>query len=69
MLGLILGPIAEANFIQGSMIAKATDGVGPYFMTGGLNLFLITVVVASVLYSAYMELRARRYSSTEEILA
>jgi len=43
--------------------------VGPYFMTGGLNLFLITVVVASVLYSAYMELRARRYSSKEEILA
>jgi putative tricarboxylic transport membrane protein len=69
VLGLILGPIAEANFIQGSMIAKATDGVGPYFMTGGLNLFLITVVVASVLYSAYMELRARRYTSREEILA
>ena len=26
VLGLILGPIAEANFIQGSMMAGAGDG-------------------------------------------
>ena len=39
VLGLILGPIAEANFIQGSMIANATDGVARYFLTGPLNLF------------------------------
>ena len=69
VLGLILGPIAEANFIQGSMIANATDGMGQYFMMGSLNLFLIAVVVASVLYSAYMELRSRRYTSKEEIIA
>ena len=34
VLGLILGPIAEANFIQGSMIANATVGMGTYFFTG-----------------------------------
>jgi len=41
VLGLILGPIAEANFVQGSMIASATDGMGAYFMTGPLNITLI----------------------------
>jgi putative tricarboxylic transport membrane protein len=68
VLGLILGPIAESNFIQGSMIASATDGLAPYFLSGTLNIFLIAVVVASVLYSAYMELRTRRYTSMEEII-
>tara|TARA_R110002072_G_scaffold1309_2_gene10680 strand:- start:1363 stop:2874 length:1512 start_codon:yes stop_codon:yes gene_type:complete len=69
VLGLILGPIAEANFIQGSMIANATDGMTPYFFGGPLNIFLITVVILSILYSAYMELRNRRYISREEIMA
>lgn len=51
VLGLILGPIAEANFTQGSMIATATDGIVPYFFTGALNLFLIALVLASIAYS------------------
>jgi putative tricarboxylic transport membrane protein len=51
VLGLILGPIAEANFIQGSMIANAGDGALRYFLTGPLNLFLIVLVIASVAYS------------------
>ncbi|MFK7892395.1 MAG: tripartite tricarboxylate transporter permease [Granulosicoccus sp.] len=53
VLGLILGPIAEANFIQGSMIANATDGAFTYFLTGPLNLFLLVLVVASVGYSFF----------------
>ena len=69
VLGLILGPIAESNFIQGSMIATATDGLAPYFLTGTLNLFLIAVVILSILYSGYMELRTKRYTSKEEIMA
>ncbi len=68
VLGLILGPIAEANFIQGSMIAGATDGLGAYFLTGTLNIVLIAVVIASILYSVWMELRTRRYISKEEIM-
>lgn len=68
VLGLILGPIAEANFIQGSMIANATSSVGSYFFTGPLNLTLITIVVASIGYSVWMELRSRRYTSKEEIM-
>ncbi|MFK7761732.1 MAG: tripartite tricarboxylate transporter permease [Roseobacter sp.] len=68
VLGLILGPIAEANFIQGAMIANATDGVVSYFFSGGLNLFLIIIVIASILYSIWMELRSRRMLSKEELL-
>ena len=51
VLGLILGPIAEANFIQGSMIATAQNGPWEYFLGGPLNLFLIALVIASVAYS------------------
>ena len=69
VLGLILGPIAEANFIQGSMIANATSGLGPYFLTGGLNLVLIAVVIASIAYSVWMEVRHRRYTAKEDIIA
>ena len=66
VLGLILGPIAEANFIQGSMIANATSGMGQYFFTGTLNLSLILIVIASVGYSVWMELRQRRYTTKED---
>jgi putative tricarboxylic transport membrane protein len=68
VLGLILGPIAEANFIQGAMIANATVGTGTYFFTGALNWLLILIVVASVGYSIWMEIRNRRYTSKEEII-
>lgn len=69
VLGLILGPIAEANFIQGSMIANATDGLGPYFFSGTLNIVLIAIVVLSIAYSAWMEIKSRRYTTKEEALA
>lgn len=60
VLGLILGPIAEANFIQGSMIANAGDGPFVYFFGGPLNLLLIGLVILSIGYSVVMELRSRR---------
>ncbi len=66
VLGLILGPIAEANFIQGSMIAGATDGMAAYFLSGGLNLVLIAVVIASIAYSVVMELRQNRTEAQEQ---
>ena len=59
VLGLILGPIAEANFIQGSMIATATGSHWAYFLTGPLNLLLMALVVASIAYS-YLSSRAGR---------
>lgn len=51
VLGLILGPIAEANFIQGSLIANAQNGPWVYFFTGTLNIFLVTLIIVSIAYS------------------
>ena len=67
VLGLILGPIAEANFIQGSMIANATIGQASYFLTGTLNLVLIAIVLASIAYSVWMELQGRHTTTKEDI--
>ncbi len=55
VLGLILGPIAESNFVQGSLIAGAQfDGPwaqAQYFTNGTLNLVLIALVILSIGYS------------------
>jgi len=69
VLGLILGPIAEANFIQGSMIANATVGMGSFFFTGWLNWLLIVIVLASISYSVWMEVMARRYTTKDDAVA
>ncbi len=56
VLGLILGPIAESNFTQGSLIAKATGQHFYYFLKGPLNMFLIAIIVLSIGYSIWMEI-------------
>lgn len=67
VLGLILGPIAENNFLQGSMIADATEGRVSYFLTGTLNLVLIGLVLASIAFSFWSTMgpRARRAGTAE----
>ncbi|MEX0730129.1 MAG: tripartite tricarboxylate transporter permease [Aquisalimonadaceae bacterium] len=60
VLGIILGPIAETNFLQGQTIAQATDGTIAYFFTGTINMVLIAFCVISVAYSFAGEIRSRR---------
>ncbi len=60
VLGIILGPIAENNFLQGRLIGAAGDGVFSYFTAGPLNLIMIALVIASIAYSAYTEYRIRK---------
>jgi putative tricarboxylic transport membrane protein len=60
LLGIILGPIAENNFLQGRLIGAAGDGVFSYFTAGPLNLIMIALVIASIAYSAYTEYRIRK---------
>ena len=62
VLGIILGPIAETNYVQGKLIANAQNGAFEYFCTGTLNLALIALCLASVGYSAWCEYRAHRRS-------
>jgi len=60
VLGIILGPIAESNYVQGRILAEADAGLFMYFCTGAMNIVLIALCVASVVYSVYMEIRTRR---------
>ena len=55
VLGLILGPIADA-----------TDGRFSYFFGGTLNIVLILIVIASVAYSAWMEVLQRRQDRADQ---
>jgi putative tricarboxylic transport membrane protein len=68
VLGLILGDIAESNFLQGSMIADATVGRLAYFLTGTLNLVLIGLVLASIAFSFWSTMgpRARAAKRAEK---
>jgi putative tricarboxylic transport membrane protein len=67
VLGIILGPIAEENLLQGLIIAPALDGPIAYFFTGTINLVIISLCVVSIGYSVYSELkvRSRRRKSKE----
>ena len=64
VLGIILGPIAEDNFLQGKIIAEAGDGLLNYFFTGPINITLILVTIGSVVYSAYANHRANKKGGT-----
>ena len=66
VLGIVLGPIAEQNFLQGRIIANATDGMIPYFFTGGLNLTLIAVILLSVASGLWLEIRQRRRAADKK---
>ncbi len=66
VLGIILGPIAENNFMQGRLIANTQNGLLEYFCTGGINLFLIGLCVLSVAYSVYAEFKVRKQRKERE---
>ncbi len=53
VLGIILGPIAEDNFLQGRLIGESGDGVFSYFTSGTINIVLISLCVISIVYSVY----------------
>ncbi len=60
VLGIVLGPIAESNYVQGRIIASAGDGMLPYFFGGALNLALIALIVLSLASGILLEVRSRR---------
>ena len=64
VLGLILGPIAEGNFVEGATIAAAQDGVFEYFSRGVMNKVLIFLACASIAYALWMNRRANALETT-----
>ena len=57
VLGIILGPIAEDNFLKGKLIADTDVGMFHYFFTGSINIIIIVLCAASIGYSIYSEIR------------
>jgi len=66
VLGIILGPIAETNYVQGRIIAQAGDGMVSYFLTGPLNSTLYILCLASIIYSVVLEVRSNKKTALAE---
>ncbi|MDL2268027.1 tripartite tricarboxylate transporter permease [Desulfovibrio sp. OttesenSCG-928-G15] len=60
VLGIILGPIAEENFLRGKMIAETDVGVFNYFFTGNMNMILLGLCAFSILWGVWSEYRVWR---------
>ena len=66
VLGIILGPIAENNFLQGKLIGEAGGDALAYFFSGGINITLILATLASIVYSVYASRRMNRRSGSAQ---
>jgi len=60
VLGIILGPIAENNYLKGVLIAQTDVGVFRYFFTGTINIIIIALCALSISYSVFSEIRTYR---------
>jgi putative tricarboxylic transport membrane protein len=67
VLGIILGPIAEDNFLQGKLIGEAGDGVANYFFTGTINIILILATVGSIAYSVYASRKMKQLAAARRL--
>lgn len=57
VLGIILGPIVEDNFLKSKLIAETDVGMLSYFFSGHINIIIILLCLASIAYSIYGEIR------------
>ncbi len=66
VLGIILGPIAEDNYLKGRMIAETDVGIFNYFFTGNINVIIISLCMLSLGYSVFSEIRAYQKARSRE---
>ena len=66
VLGVVLGPIAEENFLRGRLIASTDVGMFNYFFTGTINIVLVSICVASIAWGVYMEWRHYKFTKAME---
>ena len=60
VLGIMLGPIAEANFITAKLIADTQDGILLYLLNGPINQVMIGLCILSIAYGLYGEIAKRK---------
>src|SRR5699024_4247843 len=61
VLGLILGPIAEQGFVQGSMIGSAIGAPISIFFADPLSLTIVALILFSLVYPSI----AKRYRGSK----
>jgi putative tricarboxylic transport membrane protein len=66
VLGVVLGPIAEENFLRGKLIAEAGDGMFQFFFTGNLNLVFIVICALSIIWGIFVEYRSYKRNIAAE---
>ncbi|MEJ2192367.1 MAG: tripartite tricarboxylate transporter permease [Nitrospirota bacterium] len=59
VMGLILGRIAENAFLKSMLIARAGEGMLKYFFTGWINVVIILLCVASLLFGVQGMIKGR----------
>ena len=62
VLGIMLGPIAEANFITAKLIADTQDGILMYLINGPINQVMIAICFLSIFYGLYGEIKKKKRS-------
>jgi putative tricarboxylic transport membrane protein len=64
VLGIILGPIAENNFLLGKLIggARYQGDWWLYFVRDSLNITLISICVASIVWGVYSTNKSKKKS-------
>ena len=60
VLGIMLGPIAEANFITAKLIADTQDGIIMYLLDGPINQVMIGLCILSIAYGLYGEILKKK---------
>ncbi len=60
VMGLILGSIAENNLLKGMLIASAGSGFLKHFFTGWINVIVILLCIASLLFGFLSTRRGER---------
>lgn len=67
ILGLILGRIAEENFLLGFRTGLAKDGVWHYFFSRPISIVVIVLIVVAIASTIWMEVKRQKKDNLEKL--
>ena len=65
VIGLVLGDLAENGFLLGRMLGEAEGSVMGYFFLRPIPLLMIGLTIASLVFTAYTQVRDKRKSAED----
>jgi putative tricarboxylic transport membrane protein len=60
VLGLILGTMTEEKFLLGNLIGNAKGSSFQHFTSGTINIVLISLCIASIVYGVYSSRKSKK---------